>query len=445
VRRISTRGTSAASLLLALLSTAVFGVRPADGQGPGAEAGSELVVYLMTMGPGELVWERFGHNAIYIRDDARGTGTAYNFGIFDFDQEDFLLRFVQGRMFYWMEGADAERTAAVYRSYDRSVWLQELELTPAQRVALRDFLEWNEREENRYYHYDYYHDNCSTRVRDALDRALGGAIRAQTEGVPAGTTFRWHTRRLAADDLLTYTGLNVGLGRPVDRPISVWEEMFLPMAVREHFRTLEVRLPDGGRAPLVREEFTVHESATYFERPDPPRRLPGFLMLGLLVGAAVALLSTRADDSRLAREAASVLIGSWSAVAGLLGVVLAFLWALTDHSAAHHNENLLQVSPLLLPLLVLGPLALRPRRRRRLLPLAAGLAGLVAAGSVLGLVLHFLPYAAQENGEIVALALPINLALAWALLRRARAGAPPDRGAARGRTADARALAREAA
>src|SRR5690606_31665962 len=128
---------------------------------PSAEPGSELTISVLTMGVGAEVWERFGHNAIVVEDRAQGTSLAYNYGMFSFTQENFVLRFVQGRMTYWMEGFDTERDLARYVRRKRSVWQQELDLTPAERVAMRDALAWNAREENRYYKYDYYLDNCS--------------------------------------------------------------------------------------------------------------------------------------------------------------------------------------------------------------------------------------------------------------------------------------------
>ena len=134
----------------------------------------------MTMGPGAEVWERFGHNAIWIHDPTAEPDTAYNYGLFDFRQENFLLRFARGEMWYWMAGFPAEAYVQTYVEDNRSVWLQELNLPPAARLELRRFLRWNERPANRFYHYDYYNDNCSTRVRDAIDRVIGGAIRQQT-------------------------------------------------------------------------------------------------------------------------------------------------------------------------------------------------------------------------------------------------------------------------
>ena len=97
---------------------------------PSAHPGDALTVSLVTMGVGVRVWERFGHNAILIEDRARGTRTAYNYGLFDFRQEDFLLRFIQGRMWYWMQGLDADAMLRSYIRDNRSVWVQELDLSP---------------------------------------------------------------------------------------------------------------------------------------------------------------------------------------------------------------------------------------------------------------------------------------------------------------------------
>ncbi|HEX2095552.1 MAG TPA: DUF4105 domain-containing protein, partial [Longimicrobiaceae bacterium] len=99
-------------------------LRAQDPASPAPEPGSELTVYLLTMGPGDLVWERFGHNALWIHDPVRGTDLAYNYGLFDFRQENFVLRFVQGRMLYWMEGIPIDWTLEAYRRGNRAVWAQ---------------------------------------------------------------------------------------------------------------------------------------------------------------------------------------------------------------------------------------------------------------------------------------------------------------------------------
>ncbi|MDX1647259.1 MAG: DUF4105 domain-containing protein, partial [Longimicrobiales bacterium] len=140
----------------------------ATGQEP-AEPGSELRVWLVTAGPGDAVWERYGHNAIRILDTGTGRDVSYNWGIFDFQQVDFIPRFLQGRMLYMMAPFSTPAMIDAYARADREVILQELDLTPAEKLELRTLAEINALPENRDYIYQYVLDNCSTRVRDLLD------------------------------------------------------------------------------------------------------------------------------------------------------------------------------------------------------------------------------------------------------------------------------------
>jgi hypothetical protein len=374
----------------------------------------------MTMGPGERVWERFGHNAIWIHDPVRGTDQAYNYGLFDFGQEGFLLRFVHGRMWYWMQGFPAQSYVESYRRANRSVWVQELEMPPKARRELQAFLEWNERPENRYYHYDYYRDNCSTRVRDALDRALGGRIREGSSQVPTDRTFRFHTLRLTSNDPPVYTGLELGLGQPVDRPISMWEEMFLPLAMRVHLRKISVDGPDGQPVPLVKSERTLFESTEPAPPPTPPSWIPFYLLAGGLIGGLALGFGQTAAVSRPARAGFLVMTWSWWVLSGMAGLVLAGLWCCTDHSAAHRNANVLQTNLLALPLLWFGT-RLAFGSQRAATP-AVMLAGLLLSLSLLGLLLQAFSSFQQGNADIIALALPAHAGVAGAVWRLARQG-----------------------
>ena len=379
----------------------------------------QLTVYLMTMGPGKQVWERFGHNAIWIHDPVQGTDQTYNYGLFDFHQENFLLRFVQGRMWYWMRGYPAESYVESYRRANRSVWVQELEIPLAARRELQRFLEWNELPENRFYHYDYYRDNCSTRVRDALDRALGGAIRAATAEMPSGKTYRFHTQRLTTNDPPIYTGLLLALGQPVDRPISQWEEMFLPLALREHVRSIRVSGPGGRSVPLVRSERTLFQSTEPEPSATPPAWTRWYLLAGLAIGGAALALARRARTSGLARAGFLAATWSWFLLTGLGGLVLAGLWGLTDHAAAYRNENLLQFDLLALPLIWLVTRLVFGSARFGRATLVLSMA--VAAISLLGLLLKSLPPFYQVNQSVIALALPAHAGIAaavWTLVHK---------------------------
>lgn len=421
----SPRRAASAALALAALAAA-----PARAQAP-VPADTGLTVTLLTMGQGDLVWEKFGHNALWIHDPAAGTDHVYNYGIFDFDSPGYWSRFIAGNWLYQLGVFSIDQTLYQYRYFNRPVWAQELNLTPAQERELQAFLEWNARPENAEYLYDYYRDNCSTRVRDVIDAVLGGRLRAATEGDATGTTYRWHSERLIAADELSYTGLAGGLGPAADREIDAWEEMFLPFKVQEQVRRIRVPDASGAEVPLVAREYTLFDADRPAPRDEPPFWTPWYLLSGLLVGGLLVLTARAAPRRRIARFGYAAVAAGWLLFAGTGGFVLLYLWAFTNHTIAHRNENLLQLSPLALPLVLLVPaLAYGARWARRW---GGWIAAAVAALSVLGFVLQALPGLDQRNAQMIALALPINLAVAWtARMLARRTSADPARTDARG-------------
>jgi hypothetical protein len=378
--------------------------------GPG-EPGSELEIYVMTMGVGDEIWERFGHNAIGIRDRSQGTDVVYNYGTFDFAAPGFVSNFLRGRMTYWLDVADADATIRFYRERrHRSVYLQELDLPPSKRQELKLFLEWNAREENKFYRYDYYLDNCSTRVRDAVNRLLGGAFKSLTDTVYSGATFRSHTRRVTTNNPFMYTGIEAALGDPVDRPFSAWVVLFLRLGLGDLLRLVTVLGEAGASVPLVRSERTVYESDVYSFRATPPSWVGWYLLLGTALGGLALLLAARG-----ARGPFVMLGMAWYFLMGIGGLILLGLWGFTDHLAARGNENVLQLDLLALPLVLLLPLAIRRGGKWGRAALRVSL--LVTALSVGGFLLKVLPGFRQVNLEVIALVLPVYLGLTVGLLR----------------------------
>ena len=106
--------------------------------------GDSLSISVLTMGQGEELWELFGHDAIWIHDAVTHTDSVYNWGVFDMSQPNFIPRFLQGLNLYTMDGESFDSVLRQYRSTDRTVWVQSLDLTAAQRVAVRDYIRWNE-------------------------------------------------------------------------------------------------------------------------------------------------------------------------------------------------------------------------------------------------------------------------------------------------------------
>ena len=402
------------ALTVALLLGFHLGCSVALAQGdvsrPGGEvAGSELEVYVMTMGQGDLLWERFGHNALGIRDRAAGTDIVYNWGTFSFEQADFLPRFLRGEMLYWMAPHDAAATLAAYESWNRSVTVQRLNLTPAQRDSVRRFVEWNQQDANKFYRYDYYLDNCSTRVRDALDAVLGGAIRRATDSLRTPMTYRDHSLRLMDGMFWSRTGIDLGLGAPTDRPISAWEAMFIPMEVQRGLRSIRVPDSTGALVPLVASEEILFEATRAPERKDVPRLAGTAFLFGLAIAGVLLALGYRLPG----RFAATTLAMVCSLVAGTFGLLLFLLWTVTQHGATHGNQNLFFVQPLWLAVFALVPFVRAGRTSRdRLLLLVRLCTGLALVGGVVALT----PFG-QPSGEIAAFAVPVIVAVYLLVLR----------------------------
>ena len=398
-----------------ILASAAFGLWPSSGRAQGADTtsipGSELTVYLMTMGQGDMVWERYGHNAIGIRNNRTGQDIVYNWGLFSFEEPGFLGNFLRGENRYWMGGQEAAPTVAYYRSLNRTVEVQELNLSPPQRIGLRDFIEFNAREENKFYRYDYFLDNCSTRVRDALNGVIGGALKMATDSQMTGTTYRWHALRLMAEDRLTVVGIDIGLGRPTDREISAWEEMFIPMKVRDHVR--ELRVPDetGKLVPFVLSERVLFEAQRTPERTKPPLLVLPLGLLGIVLGAGLFMLSKRGSRATIP---VIVVVG---VVATVMGLALLFLRYMTQHVAAYHNTNLFVYNPLWLVLLAALAAMNRVPGARRVVFVVSMVVGVTAAFGVLA---PFLPGLRQASFAVIALFAPVALVGAWILRERSR-------------------------
>lgn len=379
------------------------------------QTGANVTISLLTMGTGPQVWELFGHDAILIHDNVTGRDTVFNWGVFDFNQPGFIRRFLKGTMWYAMGGDPLDLQLMNYRYLNRSVVSQELDLTVAQRDSIMHQIQWYARPENVNYRYDYYQDNCATRVRDIIDNAIGGQMRAKAGGL-TGTSYRWHSLRLMQSNIPIMLGVDIGLGRPADRDLTKWRTMFLPRQLHDFVSTLQIRDSAGTLRPLVKRE-TVLFQATRPPEPDaPPRFWPWLLLAGLVVaGLFVWLGGQAASGGRVASVVAALIVSIWALAAGLLGVVLTLLWTVTDHVFAHANENLLLFNPLWLVLAVLAiPALWTGRKSAPFRRWAFGLAGL----ATLALLAHVVRISAQENLAVICLALPPALAIAW-IARRA--------------------------
>ena len=359
-----------------------------------------------TMQPGEVFFERFGHDAIVVVDPASGRATSYNFGFFDPSEPDFVGNFARGRMMYYLVALPLEEDLVQDRDAGRGVSMQWLDLEPEQARALAALLAERARPENSRYRYDYFTANCATQVRDALDTAMGGALKAQLAGRSRGNTYRSEAVRLASPAPWMWLGFDLGLGPYADRALSRWEEAFVPMRLADSLR--EARNRQG--RPLVQSEQELLPHLIAPEPVEAPRRWWPWLLAGLSLAAAIFAARRRP------RLLAGFALPLWL-LCGLAGALLVFLWGFTAHQAGWANRNLFLLSPLCLFLL---PGAIALLRRRAPGRLFRPLLWAVAAIAMLGWILQWLSLQPQYNLSWIALLLPVHVALALALGRRSR-------------------------
>jgi hypothetical protein len=400
--------------LLALLACALL---PAFAHAGVVDApGADLRVDLYTYGPGSVYWERFGHDALVITDTASGEAYAFNYGLFDFEQKDFYLNFARGIMIYRAAAWPAADDIREYSGEGRSITDQHLDIAPAQRAALRDFLVWNVQPEHSRYRYRNFADNCTTRVRDALDRVLGGELERQMTGpVANGETYRSETDRLMSGQPWLMYLLDLGLGPYADQPLTRWTGAFIPARLMEDLRS--VRATDGN--PLVQSETVLSPQRL----PSPLAKAPDMrwplLIAGLVLGIAFVAAAWLRDQYDIERWWFAVVGTLYALLAGIAGVLMLALWFGTAHRAAWANENLWLFNPLAW---IAIPALLRVRKPGA----AATRVGIAAAAlmtlsSLFALVSKLWPAFPQHNLPWILFALPAWLGLACGLwLMRAR-------------------------
>ena len=362
---------------------------------------------VVTMLPGEVFFERFGHDALVVLDPVSGQATSYNFGFFDPSEPDFISNFIRGKMMYYLVALPLEQDLAQYESVGRGANIQWLDLPHAQALALADALAERAKPENARYRYDYFTANCATMVRDSLDQAMGGALQSQLAGRSRGNSYRSESVRLASPSPWMWLGFDLGLGPNADQPLSRWQEAFVPMRLADSLR--EARNSEG--RPLVQAEQQLLPQRLPAEPKEKQRYWWPWLLVGLAVAAG--LYAAR----RKPRLIGAFALPFWL-FCGVAGGLLTFLWGFSEHQAAWANRNLLLLNPLALLLLPSAWSLLRGRQPhggfRFVLWTLTGIAALA-------LPLHWLSLQAQFNMQWIVLLLPIHVALAFILTQRSLA------------------------
>lgn len=296
-------------------------------------------ISLVTIVPGDKVYSIFGHNAIRVHDPERGIDIAYNYGTFDFGNPLlFSAKFAYGDLNYRLARQSFERMAVFYPSQEgRPIVEQRLDLDAQQREEVFRFLEWNAAPENAYYRYDFYYDNCATRIRDLLEIALGDQLLVESADI--GVSMRQLLDPYLVAKPWLHFGMDVGQGLPADVPATWRSELFLPDRLALWVEGARVRGPNGERPLVARTDSIGWSHALPPREAEPP--WPTWLM-----GALLALVATLTVlDARGDRTGRPWLDVPLFALLGITGLLIGFLWFVSLHAVTRGNVNLLWALP----------------------------------------------------------------------------------------------------
>lgn len=378
----------------------------------GESAGSDLQIYLVAFSPGDHITDYFGHIALVVKDTTHNVARVYNFGLFSFD-EGFLSRFAMGRLIFWKAALSLSGTIRQYISMNRTITFYELNLPAYKKLILAEKLNREVLPENSRYLYDHYYDNCATRLRDLIDDAVDGQFKKES-AKPSRFTLREHTLRYTARDPLMQWLLMFLMNDSIDKPISEWEEMFLPGSLAHYAAQFAYKDSSGNQVNLVNNTNVYYDSGRAAV-PDTVDDWPLWTIISGLViaGGAILLAIWSQNNTKLARNSFYLFNAFITFIFGFLGSGLFFMSMFTDHVVTYHNENLFLANPVTFLIFFLSVFILF-RQSTRIISLIKWCWYFLAASSILLLLLKIFPAFDQDNLMIFSLLLPVNLGFACA-------------------------------
>jgi hypothetical protein len=316
-------------IVLLFLSTTCFGQM---------KLSEDATISLVTCGPGQgELYSAFGHSAFRVNDPSTGFDAIYNYGVFNFNQKNFYLNFARGYLYYKLGVHRYEDFEYFYITENRFMHEQHLNLNQYQKQKLFDYLTWNALPENQHYRYDYFYNNCATKLRDVVKIVFKDSVRFDSTHIKTDYTIRELTDLYLQYQPWGDLGIDIGLGLPMDKKASAQEYMFLPDYLETGFDHATI-LTDSTSVPLVADKFISYE-----QRPE---NFSAGLFQPLYVFTLFLLLVCWVSYRDLKRKKITMVLDTvLFTVFGVLGLLLLLLWTATDHNAAAKNFNLLWALP----------------------------------------------------------------------------------------------------
>lgn len=375
------------------------------GQDP-VESQDVFDIRLITFSPVDDVFAWFGHTAVEVKNNLNGNSYIYSFGGFSFDPGE-MLKFAFGHFVFWGYAHESKSYLQSYEEEKRHIVFQTLNLTFDQKQKIGMKLHKYVQPENRNFVYEHFYKNCSTRPRDIFDEALDGKLKARMSAIDH-LTFRQYIHRMtshlpALDFVLLFL-----LNDTHDKPITVWESMFLPDRLMIGFG--KAKNPATDEQLVEKEEETnIGGKSSFFQleavAPNTVLREGLTGLFFFLVLSMTGFLYVKQE--KLYDRLYPGLVSIFALIFGALGSGLFFMMCFTDHHDSIWNENLFLLNPFTLLLLPLGVIGI-PGKGKKLFCQVSVLCGIIA---MTGIVLKIVPVFDQDNSQQLRILLPALLVI----------------------------------
>ena len=296
---------------------------------------SRLQISIITCEPGSELYSIFGHSAIRVIDSNFVADVIYNFGTFDFDDPDFYQKFVQGKLKYFLSVNRAEDFISSYQAENRGVTEQVLLLSATEKRQIRDALAENMKEENRFYLYDFFLDNCTTRLRDILKKYKQPPINLPAV-MPTEFTFRNAIHQYLDSGQMYWSklGIDLLLGAPTDAVMTVEQQQFLP-------ENLMIAIDRNASGNIVKATNPIYTSI----KTDAA----SFIVTPMMCSALLLLIGVLLTFLSIVKKKLFFGLTFFDTIffllIGFLGCLFVFMWFGTDHIMTKQNYNLLWALP----------------------------------------------------------------------------------------------------
>jgi hypothetical protein len=312
----------------------------ANSHGAFSQSSNDTLAYLLTCGPGTETYSIYGHSALRIVISGKHTDKVYNWGVFDYETPNFAWKFAKGRLDYMLDTEIFNGFLKGYYFEKRYIYSQKININAKETSKLIELINENLKPENIKYRYDFFYDDCTTRIRDLLERSIGDKLIYPPPESGKVPTFRDLVGKYQNPYPWLKFGVDLIMGSTADKRASYRDRMFLPIDMKDELSKAVIQRYDK-RIPLLQN----HEILLDFEPPAIRQKFftsPPFVFT--IVIALILIMAGLIKSRKIIRIVDIVIYSVFS----VLSILMIFFNFFTDHQQMKWNLNIIWLNPFII-------------------------------------------------------------------------------------------------